>query len=223
MPSIGRGAMSARSGSTVHHHRSAGGAPALRGGRLLDELRQIFDWTRSHVHHCLTICWAAQAAVYHFHGIPKHVLPRKAFGVFDHRVLAPASPFLRGFSDECVVPVSRWTEIRREESRRTRPRRAARKRGDRNLPAPRPRPEGAARVQPFRIRGRHPRRRVRQGCRWRAARELLPRWRPGAAPRQRWRSHAHLLFGNWIDTIYQTAPFDLAEIGAGLTPSRRPS
>jgi homoserine O-succinyltransferase/O-acetyltransferase len=75
------------------------------------ELRSILDWTQTHVHRCFTICWAAQAALYHFHGVPKRELPRKAFGVFPHRNLAPASPYLRGFSDGFDVPVSRWTEV----------------------------------------------------------------------------------------------------------------
>jgi homoserine O-succinyltransferase len=75
------------------------------------ELRSILDWTQTHVHRCFTICWAAEAALYHFHGVPKRELPRKAFGVFPHRNLAPASPYLRGFSDAFDVPVSRWTEV----------------------------------------------------------------------------------------------------------------
>ena len=80
-----------------------------------DELRRIFDWTQTHVHHNLNICWGAQAALHHFHRVPKHDLPGKAFGVFTHRNLARASHFLRGISDEFTVPVSRWTEVRRED------------------------------------------------------------------------------------------------------------
>jgi homoserine O-succinyltransferase len=80
-----------------------------------NELRHIFDWTQTHVHGCFNICWGAQAAVYHFHGMPKHQLVEKAFGVYRHRNLAPASPYLRGFSDDFSIPVSRWTEVRRED------------------------------------------------------------------------------------------------------------
>ena len=79
------------------------------------ELRSILDWTQTHVHGCLTLCWAAQAALHHFHGVPKRELPRKAFGVFPHRNLAPTSPYLRGFSDAFDVPVSRWTEVCRAD------------------------------------------------------------------------------------------------------------
>ncbi|GAM06940.1 Homoserine O-succinyltransferase [Novosphingobium sp. MBES04] len=76
-----------------------------------EELRQILAWTQTNVHRTLTICWAAQAALYHFHGIPKRVLDAKAYGLYPHEVHAPASPFLRGFADVFNVPVSRWTEV----------------------------------------------------------------------------------------------------------------
>ena len=80
-----------------------------------DELRRIFDWTQTNVHGCFNICWGAQAAVHHFHGMAKHLLTEKMFGVYRHRNLAPASPYLRGFSDDFSIPVSRWSEMRREE------------------------------------------------------------------------------------------------------------
>ena len=79
------------------------------------ELRRIFDWTQTHVHRSFTICWAAQAALQHFYGVPKHALERKLFGVFRQQVLEPTSPYLRGFSDSFSVPVSRWTEVRRRD------------------------------------------------------------------------------------------------------------
>ena len=95
------------------------GAPvehlAFEDVRYWRELSPVFNWTQTHVHNCFTICWAAQAAVYHFHGVPKRLLPRKAFGVFRHRNRVPSSPYLRGFSDDFSIPVSRWTEVRRED------------------------------------------------------------------------------------------------------------
>jgi homoserine O-succinyltransferase len=80
-----------------------------------DELRRIFDWTQTNVHSSMNICWGAQASLYHFHGVRKHTLPAKAFGVYRHRNLNPSSPYLRGFSDDFSIPVSRWTEVRRSE------------------------------------------------------------------------------------------------------------
>ena len=79
------------------------------------ELTQILDWSQSHVQETCNICWAGQAALQHFHGVPKHRLPRKMFGVFPHRVRAGGDGLLRGFNDEISVPVSRHTEVRRED------------------------------------------------------------------------------------------------------------
>lgn len=80
-----------------------------------DELTEMMDWTQSHVHSTLGVCWGGMAMINHFHGIPKHVLPEKAFGCFKHKTLDPASMFLRGFSDDCPIPVSRWTEMRQKD------------------------------------------------------------------------------------------------------------
>ncbi|WP_244654443.1 homoserine O-succinyltransferase, partial [Rhizobium wenxiniae] len=65
-----------------------------------DEMRQIFDWTQTNVHSTMNVCWGAMAAIYHFHDVPKHALTEKAFGVYRHRNLAPASVYLNGFSDD---------------------------------------------------------------------------------------------------------------------------
>ena len=61
------------------------------------QLTQVFDWARRHVHRSYYICWAAQAALYHFHGVPKHELPEKRFGVYRHRVADHGTPLLDGF------------------------------------------------------------------------------------------------------------------------------
>ena len=77
-----------------------------------DELTEIFDWARGHVHRSLYLCWAAQAALNHYHGVPKHGLDEKLFGVFGHRALDGDHPLLRGFGGTFVAPVSRHTEVR---------------------------------------------------------------------------------------------------------------
>ena len=71
-----------------------------------DELQKIYDWTQTHVQSTFNICWGAQAALYHFHRVPKHALAQKAFGIYRHKNLSPASPYLRGFSDDFSMPVS---------------------------------------------------------------------------------------------------------------------
>ena len=80
-----------------------------------DELREVMDWTQTNVHSTFGVCWGGMAMINHFHCVKKHMLDARAFGCFRHRNLAPASPYLRGFSDDCVIPVSRWTEMRQEE------------------------------------------------------------------------------------------------------------
>ena len=81
------------------------------------EITEIFDWARTHVTSTLYICWAAQAGLYHHYGVPKHPLPKKMFGVFEHHALQPLHPIFRGFDDVFYVPHSRHTEVRREDIR----------------------------------------------------------------------------------------------------------
>ena len=75
------------------------------------ELCEIMAWSRTHVHSTLHICWGAQAGLYFHHGIEKRSLPRKLFGVYEHRVLKPSSPLFRGFDDVFCAPHSRYTEV----------------------------------------------------------------------------------------------------------------
>ena len=79
------------------------------------ELTQILEWSQSHVQETFDICWAGQAALQHFYGVPKYELPEKMFGVFPYKVLGGSDGLLRGFNDEISVPVSRHTEVRRED------------------------------------------------------------------------------------------------------------
>ena len=77
-----------------------------------EELCELFDWAEKSVHSLFGICWGGMAMLYYWYGIEKHLLNQKAFGCFPLENLAPSSPYLRGFSDECVIPISRWTEVR---------------------------------------------------------------------------------------------------------------
>ena len=183
-----------------------------------DELRRVFDWTQTHVHGCFNICWGAQAAVHHFHGMPKHQLTKKSFGVYRHRNLAPASPYLRGFSDDFSIPVSRWTEVRREDIPT-----------DSGMTVLMESDEaGLCLLDDPPHRSLHMFNHIEydteslsdEYSRDLAAnkpiavpRSYFPKDDPGRPPRNRWRSHAHLLFGNWINQLYQTTPFDIARIG----------
>jgi len=183
-----------------------------------DELRRIFDWTQTHVHSSFNVCWGAQAALHHFHGMPKHALEAKMFGVYRHRNLAPASPYLRGFSDDFSIPVSRWSEMRREDLP-----------ADSGLEVLMESDEaGLCLLDDPAHRSLHMFNHIEYDShslsdeyfRDRAAgrpiappHDYFPGDDPDRQPLNRWRSHAYLLFGNWINQLYQTTPFDLAEIG----------
>lgn len=79
------------------------------------EIAEILTWAKSNVTSSMFICWAAQAAMYHYYGIPKYPLEKKMFGVFPHTKNDSKSPILRGFDDIFYVPHSRHTEVRRED------------------------------------------------------------------------------------------------------------
>jgi homoserine O-succinyltransferase len=183
-----------------------------------DELRRIFDWTQTHVHASLNICWGAMAAIHHFHGIDKHLLPEKKFGVFRHRNLMPSSPFLRGFSDDFSVPVSRWSEMRREDIDPATGLRVLMESEE----------AGLCLLEDPRFRALHMFnhieydalslseeyfRDIDAGKPIAAPHDYFPGGDPAHQPLNRWRSHAYLLFGNWINQLYQTAPFDPRAIG----------
>ncbi len=179
--------------------------------RYWPELRSILDWTQTHVHRCFTICWAAQAALFHFHGLPKRDLSCKAFGVFQHQNLAPASPYLRGFSDTFDVPVSRWTEVC--------PSALA---GAKGLHVLADSIEAGAGLVDDRAHGAlHMFNHLEydtgtlaaeyhRDCSPQLPKGYFPANDPTRSPENRWRGHAHLLFANWINEIYQTTPFDFS-------------
>ena len=183
-----------------------------------NELTEIFEWTRTHVHSSFFICWGAMAAAYHFHGVPKHRLGEKAFGVYRHRNLDPTSPYLSGFSDDFQIPVSRWTEMRAADIAKA---------PDLNILM------DSDFTGPCLLSDRKSRslycfnhieydstslkeeyeRDVASGKPIRPPHGYFPGDDVTAEPQNRWRSHAHLLFGNWINQVYQTVPYDSDDIG----------
>jgi homoserine O-succinyltransferase len=78
-------------------------------------IEKILDWTKTHVQSTMYICWAAQAALYHFYNVPKYPLPQKMFGVFKHHSLDPTAPIFRGFDDVFYMPQSRHSEVKAED------------------------------------------------------------------------------------------------------------
>ena len=177
------------------------------------ELTEIFDWTRTNVHSNLFICWGAMAAAAHFHGLPKHPLGEKAFGVFRHKNLDPASPYLTGFSDDFQIPVSRHTEMRREDILACPELKLL---IDSDFTGPCLILEPATRslyifnhieYDSGSLKEEFDRDRE-AGKHIRPPHGYYPDDNINAAPLNRWRANAHLLFGNWIHQIYQSVPFD---------------
>ena len=79
------------------------------------EITEIFQWARTHVTSTLYICWAAQAGLYYYYGVPKYPLSKKMFGIFPQHPLEPQLPIFRGFDDVFMMPHSRHTEVRRDD------------------------------------------------------------------------------------------------------------
>ncbi|HEY4192395.1 MAG TPA: homoserine O-succinyltransferase [Mesorhizobium sp.] len=184
------------------------------------ELKQIFDWTTTNVHSSFFICWGAMAAAWHFHQIPKYTLETKAFGVFRHRNNAPASPYLAGFSDDFAIPVSRWTEVRGSdfparcgldllmESDKTGPCLLAEPAGNRLYMFNHIEYDSTSLKEEYD-------RDIATGTPVAVPLGYYPDDDPARPPLNRWRSHAHLLFGNWINQVYQTTPYNLEDVGPG--------
>jgi homoserine O-succinyltransferase len=183
-----------------------------------DELCEVMDWTQGNVQSTFGVCWGGMAMINHFHGVKKHMLPAKAFGCFRHRNLCPTSPYLRGFSDDFVIPVSRWTEMREAEIDAAP--------GLCTL-------LGSDEVGPCLVEDAAHRalyifnhfeydsdtlkqeydRDTANGTPINVPLNYYPEDNPANPPLNRWRSHAHLLYGNWINEIYQSTPYDLQQIG----------
>src|SRR5690554_2953926 len=87
----------------------------FEGVTYWEDIKQICNWARNHVTSTLYICWGAQAALYNFYGINKYPLEKKIFGIFKHKMKDPSFPLFRGFDDEFYAPHSRHTTILAEE------------------------------------------------------------------------------------------------------------
>jgi homoserine O-succinyltransferase len=183
------------------------------------ELEEVFAWTQTNVHSTLGVCWGGMAMINHFHGVQKHLLDHKAFGCFRHHITDTASPYLRGFSDDCVIPVSRWTEMRQDEIDAAGTLTTLITSDD----------AGPALVEDIAHRAlyifnhfeydsatlkQEYDRDIANGTPINVPMNYYPHDDPTEQPQNRWRSHAHLLYGNWINQIYQTTHFELDKIGS---------
>ena len=184
-----------------------------------DEVTAIFDWARTHVQSTLYICWAAQAGLYHFYGVPKYPLPQKMFGVFPHRPRLPLHPIFRGFDDVFFAPHSRHTEVRREDILRV-PELTLLSESDEagvHLVSARGGREffitGHSEYSPMTLDAEY-RRDLAKGLPIQMPRTYYVNDNPAQGVVVRWRAHANLLFTNWLNYfVYQATPYDVNEIG----------
>ena len=182
------------------------------------ELCEIMEWSKTHVHSTLHICWGAQAGLYYHYGIEKRSLPEKLFGVFDHRVLKPSSPLFRGFDDVFQAPHSRYTEVYESDIRATPGLELLSISGDAGVFAVK-----SEDSRQFFITG-HPEydldtlsreyfRDKEKGLPIHVPYHYFPNNDPSRPPIVRWRSAGQLLYTNWLNYyVYQTTPYDISEV-----------
>ncbi len=182
------------------------------------ELCELMDWSTENVFSTLHVCWGAQAGLYRHFGVPKHELPDKAFGVFQHRVLAPRSPILSGFDETFPAPHSRHTDVRAQDieaadglqllavSDEVGVYLAASADGRQLFVTGHPEYERNT------LKAEYDRD-VARGLPVRVPRHYFPDDDPSREPIVSWRSHAFLLYANWLNhCVYQRTPFDLQTI-----------
>jgi homoserine O-succinyltransferase len=183
-----------------------------------DEMVEVMNWTQTNVHSTFGVCWGGMAMINHFHGIQKHMLNKKAFGCFRHQNIAPSSPYLRGFSDDFVIPVSRWTEMREDEIKEAFGLKVLLRSEETGPCLIEDSAHNALYIfnhfeyDSTTLKQEYDRD-VANGTETYVPGNYYPQDDPSLVPQNRWRSHAHLLYGNWINEIYQTTPFELDNIG----------
>ena len=182
------------------------------------ELTEIFAWAKTHVTSTLYICWAALAGLYYHYGIPKYVLDRKISGVFKHHIDDELNPIFRGFDDVFYVPHSRYSEVRRNDIEKVPELKIIAEseesgiymvmaRGGREFFI-----TGHSEYSPGTLDFEY-HRDLEKGINPAIPVNYYYNDDPSQQPIVRWRSHANLLFSNWLNYfVYQATPYDIREI-----------
>lgn len=183
-----------------------------------EELTQIFDWAKTHVTSTLYICWAALAGLYYHYGVPKYVLNDKISGVFKHRIDDDLNPIFRGFDDIFYVPHSRYSEVHREDIEKIPELKIIAEsdesgiymvmaRGGREFFI-----TGHSEYSPGTLDFEY-HRDLEKGINPSIPVNYYLNDDPAQGPIVRWRSHANLLFSNWLNYfVYQATPYDIRDI-----------
>jgi len=187
-----------------------------------DELCEIMRWSKTNVFSTLHICWAAQAGLWFHYGIPKYSLPEKMFGVFEHENLVPEHPLLRGFDEVFRAPHSRHTEVRREDIEKCPKVEILSESAEAGvyIVASRKRRlffvTGHSEYDAGTLNAEYTRD-INKGLDIAVPKHYFKDDNPVNTPKNTWRSHAHLLFSNWLNYfVYQATPYDIKN--ARLTP-----
>lgn len=183
-----------------------------------NEMKEIFDWAKKNVTSSFFICWSAQAALYHYYGVPKYALGKKMFGVFEHTMNNPYNPIFRGFDDVFFAPHSRHTEIRREDIEKNTDLTILSESKDAGVYMVMARDgreffiTGHSEYAPDTLDTEY-KRDLAKGLAIEIPANYYKDNNPSLEPVVRWRSHANLLFTNWLNYfVYQETPFDIENI-----------
>ena len=188
------------------------------------ELCEIMEWSKTHVHSTFHICWGAQAGLYYHYGIPKYPLEEKLFGVFNHQKEYRHAILLRGFDDEFWAPHSRHTTVKREDIDRVPELKVLASSEDAGVYALMSKEgrqifvTGHSEYDVDTLKLEYLRDK-NLGLPIRMPRNYFPGDDDSREPIVRWRSHANLLFSNWLNYfVYQTTPYDIMTIGSESNP-----
>ena len=194
-----------------------------------DELCRIMEWSRSHVTTTLHICWGAQAGLYYHYGIKKYKLPEKLSGVYKHVPCSQKARLLRGFDDEFFVPHSRYTynDLAEVEACEDLDILAKSEEAGLCICASKDRRRifvsGHLEYDRETLKLEYERD-VAKGINPKIPVNYFPDDDPSKEPFHHWKSHAYLLYGNWLNYyVYQATPYNLSDIDAGFRPVKKGS
>lgn len=182
------------------------------------ELTEIMDWAKTHVTSTMFICWGAQAGLYYYYKVPKYPLPKKMFGIFKHTVNNPYIPLVRGFDDEFEAPHSRYTEVKREDILKVPELEIVSESDEAGIYIVMSKDgrqifvTGHSEYDVTTLRDEYFRD-LKKGIPIDMPKNYFPDNDPNKLPKVRWKSHANLLFYNWLNYyVYQITPYDIEQI-----------
>ena len=195
------------------------GAPietlAFEAVKYWEELKCVLEWAQSNVYSSFFVCWGAQAALFHRYGVPKYDLSKKRFGIYEHKNLRPSSDIMRGINDVFAMPVSRHTEVRREDL-------------PRNLEILAESGQaGVGMVADWEARDFYVfnhleydretlqteyERDLAKGSQIQMPYNYFPNDDPSIQPPNLWRTFGSQVFQNWLNFVYQGTPYNLDDL-----------